>query len=196
MSGINSYSGTTTVLDGQLVAGAASAFGSGPASVSSGTTLDLAGYDAYFASLAGGGTVTTSGGPATLTISGGAADAVFSGLLEDGANSGQLALDFSGGKETLTGANTYSGGTTIDSGATLVLGSANVLPSSTASSPLEVDGTLDLDGNNLTIGSLTGIQSTSCVPVSTFTYDSQPQLPCRHGGLVVFSHPAFTNSRL
>jgi len=61
----NTYTGSTTVSAGTLQAGATSAFGTNSAvSLSSGTTLDLAGFSNSIGSLAGtGGTVTNSSSP-------------------------------------------------------------------------------------------------------------------------------------
>ena len=124
ISGTGDYSGTTDVEQGTLIAGAAGALGGGPAVVNG--TLDLAGHDAYFTSLAGGsgGFVQSSGGPATLVIDG-SDDTTFSGTLQDGtAPYSQLALEMAGsGTFTLAGPNTFTGPTTVENGVLNITGS-------------------------------------------------------------------------
>jgi fibronectin-binding autotransporter adhesin len=70
LSGLNSFSGATTINAGTLQAGApASAFGSSSAvSIASGATLALAGYTERIGSLAGAGTVNLTNG--TLVVGG------------------------------------------------------------------------------------------------------------------------------
>ena len=150
LSGDNSYSGGTTVQEGTLIAGSEGAFGPGPAEVDSLGVLDLAGYDAYFASLSGGGTVQSSGGPATLGVGGGDDDTTFSGTLQDGtAANSQLALNVvESGTLTLSGVNTYTGGTFLDSGTLSIASDASI---GGATSYIEFDGgTLQVTGASLT----------------------------------------------
>ena len=76
LAGSNTYTGGTAIDGGTLRAGAANAFGSGPITVGSQTTLDLNGFDQTINLLAGDGRVDL--GSATLTTGGNNADATFS----------------------------------------------------------------------------------------------------------------------
>ncbi len=116
LSGVNTYTGATTVSAGTLKAGSATAFGSNSAAtVASGATLDLAGYSNSVGSLIGAGKVTNSGAAATLTTGGNNTSATFSGVAQDGG--GTLSLTKTGaGTLTLSGANTYTGTTTVNGG--------------------------------------------------------------------------------
>jgi autotransporter-associated beta strand protein/T5SS/PEP-CTERM-associated repeat protein len=138
LSGSNSYSGTTNVFAGALVAGSSSALsrnsvfalgGSGQSGV-----LDLAGFSNTIAGLTTasvdvGQVVTTSrSGTATLTINNDAStsntDCVFGGTLQDGGSANVLGLTKKGGRTlTLSGSNTYTGPTTINQGELVVNGS-------------------------------------------------------------------------
>jgi len=94
LSGMNSYTGGTTVNQGSLKAGSTSAFGSNSdINVVGGMTLDLAGYSNSIGTLTGDGTVTTSSGNATLTFTNanGGVYAVPT-LLSDGANVSRLSI--------------------------------------------------------------------------------------------------------
>ena len=151
MSGDSNSSGATDIEGGTVQLGSDDALGSGDLAVNN-ATLDLAGYDAYFASLAGNGTtgiVESAGGPATLGITGDGATAFF-GTLQDGTATGsQLALDVdsSTGVLALDGTNTYSGGTYLDSGTLSVQSNANL---GADSSYIEFDGgTLQVIGTSM-----------------------------------------------
>ena len=90
LTGLNSYSGPTTVSVGTLQAGSATALSSNSAFIVN-AFLDLNGNSNTVGSLAGGGTVTNNGGsPATLTAGGDNSSTTFSGTLTDGSDS--LAL--------------------------------------------------------------------------------------------------------
>ena len=133
LSGVNTYSGNTTVSAGTLLAGSVTAFSSNSAFTVN-STLNLHGFSNQVGSLAGTGTVTDGPGPgngisplgtptippARLTAGGNGKGTVFSGILVDGSSS--LGLTKAGGGTlTVTGANTYTGGTIITAG-TLQLG--------------------------------------------------------------------------
>jgi len=110
LTGTNTYSGGTTVSDGTLRAGGASALAGGAFTVTGGT-LDLNDFDLSMSELSGtGGTVDLGG--ATLTVGSGNTDTAFAGAIE-----GTGSIEKTGtGKLTLTGANSYSGGTMISGG--------------------------------------------------------------------------------
>jgi autotransporter-associated beta strand protein len=133
LSGVNTYSGVTTVRFGTLQADATTAFS--PASAFTvNSVLNLAGFSNTVGSLAGSGIVTNNESlertivlpgtsfeaPAILTAGGNGTNTIFSGTLIDGTAS--LGLAKTGlGTLTLSGANTYTGGTTI-TGGTLQIG--------------------------------------------------------------------------
>jgi autotransporter-associated beta strand protein len=131
LSGSNSYGGGTTVSNGTLQLGNASALGTGGLTANAGV-LDLNGYSPTVAYLNGSsGTVTNSGtaisGSATLTVNQAIAT-TFNGTLADGPSPNIVALAKTGsGALYLSGANPYSGGTTI--GGSTSLGGGTVLVS-------------------------------------------------------------------
>src|SRR5438067_1530478 len=131
LSGINSYSGATTVGAGTLRIGVTNSIASTSAvTVAAGATFDLGGFSDIIGSLAGAGSVTSSvAGAVTLTAGGSNATTAFSGLIQNGT--GTVALTKTGtGTLTLSGANTYSGTTTMSAGTLLVNGAQ---PTSAAS---------------------------------------------------------------
>lgn len=115
VTGANTYSGSTQVSGGVLKAGSASAFGTTSSmTVDSGATLRLNGFNASFASLAGGGTVENSAATsATLTIAGSGTVAT---LFQDGGT-GSLGVTYNGGNFTPSNtANSYTGATSVTAG--------------------------------------------------------------------------------
>jgi autotransporter-associated beta strand protein len=141
LSGVNTYTGPTTVAAGTLQAGSTSAFGNNSAvTVAGGAVLDLAGYSNAIGSLAGAGVVTNSGGAATLTTGGDNTSTIFSGTIGDGA--GALALTKTGtGLLLLTGSNTYSGATLVSGGTLQVDGSIASSSLTTVQSGAALSGT-------------------------------------------------------
>jgi autotransporter-associated beta strand protein len=137
LTGANTYTGLTDIINGSVVVGADDTlFTSGAVSVESGGALILGGYDQTVGSLTGSGGVSLEAG--TLTIDNGADDS-FSGII---GGTGFLAK--SGyGTLYLTGANSYSGGTTLSQGILSII-NANNLGASGA--------TLFLDGGALQTG--------------------------------------------
>ncbi|MGV3650246.1 MAG: autotransporter-associated beta strand repeat-containing protein, partial [Devosia sp.] len=141
LSGVNTYTGTTSVSDGaSLVLTLA-----GDIAASAGLALDgnfnISGVTAggsEIGYLTGGATGTVTLGDKTLTI----ADAVdtFAGVI-----SGAGALVIAGGSQTLTGNNTYTGKTTIETGATLALEGYGAIATS---SEVVANGTFDISGIN------------------------------------------------
>jgi autotransporter-associated beta strand protein len=154
LTGVNSYTGATTIN-----AGAALALGgSGSIATSSGVTangvfdISQTTSGASIATLSGSGAVALGGQTLTLTNASG----TFSGVIADGGIGGGIGggLTIASGIETLTNANTYTGSTTIDPGATLALAGSG----SIASSRVTANGTLDVSqmGATASIGSLSG----------------------------------------
>jgi fibronectin-binding autotransporter adhesin len=119
LSGINTYSGTTTVFQGTLLAGSTSAFG-GATGLSNvdftyDGTLNLGTFSNTVGSISGGasgGTIDIGSG-ATLTIAANNGASPFMGTI---AGAGSLSLTGVNAITTLSGANSYSGGTTIATG--------------------------------------------------------------------------------
>ena len=193
LSGLNTYSGKTTISDGildmvslQNVSGGSSALGA-PTTVANGT-IDVAGTGTLRYTGSGhtsnrvinltssGGTIDASGS-GTLTLTGGVTGTnlalilsgpglgVESGVISTG--NGSLAME-GVGQWTLSGSNTYTGATTISSG-TLAIGTASERIANT--SALIVNGTFDLGGFSETVGSLagTGTVTSSVATTSTMT---------------------------
>ncbi len=125
-SGINTYTGSTTINSGATLA----LSGSGSIAASSGVIdngiFDISGTTsgATIKTLSGNGAVAL--GTKTLTLSNAAG--TFSGVV-----GGSGGLSVTGGSETLTGANTYTGATSVGSGATLTLSGAGSLASNAIS---------------------------------------------------------------
>ena len=151
LSGINTYSGGTTINQGTIAVNADTGLGAqnGPLTFNGGTlqfdsSFDLSPLRAITLNaanngFAGGGTFDTNGN--TSTISQGIQGA--GGLTKAGA-----------GTLTLSGPNTYTGATTVAAG-TLAAGAVGTLPGMTAVTVV-APGTLDLAGFNQSIGSLAG----------------------------------------
>ncbi len=180
ISGLNSYSGQTTISAGTLQIGNSNAL-EGSTAVSFGGNsgiLDLNGNSISIASLSSvsGGTVTnnaTGSGTQTLTLaSTAAATATFAGVIQNGpTRTVALTLNSAGLDEVLAGVNTYTGSTTITAG-TLGLGSNTALGSLTPVTFTNTSGVLDLGGYSPTIISLTGsgtVTNSSVGSTSTLT---------------------------
>ncbi|MBZ9823215.1 autotransporter-associated beta strand repeat-containing protein [Mesorhizobium sp. CA4] len=113
LSGTNTYTGGTTVSAGILRAGSTSAFGTGPMTVATGATLDLAGRANTVGGLGGGGSVTL--GTGTLTTNG---NGSFTGTI-----GGAGGVTIAAGTQTFSGCgNTYAGATTLTGSSTLNVG--------------------------------------------------------------------------
>ncbi|MFJ7311483.1 autotransporter-associated beta strand repeat-containing protein [Pseudomonas sp. NPDC098747] len=116
LSGINTYTGNTSVEAGTLRAGSTQAFGTGGINLinSAGTAIDLAGFNETARYLSGGGATggNVSLGAGTLSINEGL------NQIYGGAISGSGGLVKSGtGNQTLSGCNSsYSGSTAINGG--------------------------------------------------------------------------------
>ena len=148
LTGVNTYTGQTTVGNGATLALAgAGSIASSSRLVNNGV-FDIAGTSAgaSLTSLAGTGTVALGGQVLTLTA---AAD-TFGGVI-----GGSGGVTVAGGTQTLSGLNTFTGATSIASGATLALSGTGSIA---ASSGLANDGGFDISGttSGATLTSLTG----------------------------------------
>lgn len=149
LTGINSYTGDTTIANGATLAlsGNSNAIMSSSRVVDNGT-LDISagGLIAYVNSLSGSGSVVTGSGGGLRLVS---ASDTFSGVI---SGSGDLRL--LSGTQTLAGANTFTGGTTVDGG-NLVLsksgtsGSGSLVNNASAVITVNNGGTLTFAANDL-----------------------------------------------
>jgi autotransporter-associated beta strand protein len=125
LSGVNQYTGGTTVTAGTLELSGSGTLGSTTGTLTvNGGTLDLNTTSQTVGALNGGsgGTITSSGaGNASLTVGNGGASDSYSGTITDqNSNNKRLSLTKTGaGTQTLSGNNTYTGGTTVSNGTLL-----------------------------------------------------------------------------
>lgn len=141
LSGANTYSGATGVINGTLRAGSATGFSPRSAFfVDAKGQLDLANFDQSIGSLSGSGNVSL--GTATLNTGADNSSTMFSGQI---AGSGGLAKT-GRGTFTLDGANVYSGATVVAAG-TLQAGAVNTFSAASAMT-VNTGATLNLAGYN------------------------------------------------
>ncbi|MFD1983074.1 beta strand repeat-containing protein [Mesorhizobium newzealandense] len=148
LSGLNTYSGATTVSIGTLRAGADHAFSAeSVVTVNAGATLNIGAFDQTVAGLSGSGevradTVTS----ATLTVDLELGARTFDGVISDGSGVfGSLNLTKSGdGTQVFAGANTYTGATNIADGSLYLISAGTIASSSglviAAGSALDISG--------------------------------------------------------
>ena len=209
LSGINTYTGTTTVgTNSTLIAGSAQAFGIGSNTTVIGT-LRLAGNNNTVGPLSGNGVLENANASnATLTF-GDATNRTFSGVAQDGTGGGALSLTKVGaGIFTLSGNNTNTGTIAVDAGtlsltgqtgvgSLLAVGTAGTLTGTgtangnatltgsgviNLTNPASIAGTLGVTGGNWTgAGSVGGLVTSSS---GTFDIGSGAVLTA-NGGLAV-----------
>lgn len=156
LTGANTYTGRTTIVDGTLRIGSADALpdGADMMFLENSGTLDLNGFSLTVKSLSGRGAVTNSTvGTVTLTIdSSFEGIQLFSGRIQDGL--GAIALIKTGsGTQILIGDNTYTGGTTISEG-TLQVGISGAETGSLGTGDVLNHSTLAFWGNGLVVPNL------------------------------------------
>ena len=157
LAGASTYSGDTTIVNGNLVAGADNTLphGAGKGSlVFNGGNLDLNGHSVTINQASGNlGSVTNFlfGTTGTLLVGDGNTSSSLDVTIGDG--NGPVALTKIGnGTVTVTGVNSYSGGTTVAAG-TLQVGSAAAL----GNGGLTMNGgVFDMNNNAVSVPSLTG----------------------------------------
>lgn len=146
LSGQNSYTDSTTISAGRLLAGNAGIFSNTAAvTVASGATLDLNGFDQGIGSLSGAGSVSTAGG--NLSIGGDNTSSTFSGAISGTGNlnkigSGTLVLD----------GNSSRSATSVSAGRLIVGSSAG--SSASLSSDVNVASGATLGGHGTIIGDI------------------------------------------
>jgi len=136
LSGVNTYTGSTTINTGTLaLSGAGSIAASSGVAVNG--TFDISGTNsgASVQAISGAGNILLGSKTLTLTNASGS----FDGLL-----SGSGGLSIAGGSQTLTAAQAYTGTTGISAGATLALTGAGSIASSQV---VTADGTFDVSGS-------------------------------------------------
>ena len=112
LSGANTYTGTTTVLEGTLRAGATNAFSAASAvTLRGGATLDLNNHNQTIGSLAGAGFVTLGTGTLTTRVDKNN-DTEFMGVISGSGGFTKIGT----GTLNLMGINSYAGGTNISTG--------------------------------------------------------------------------------
>ena len=175
LSGVNTYTGATTVLSGTLAAGVASvantsgAFGNNSAVVMANNAtaiLDITGFNTQIGSITGGG--ATGGnvtlGAATLTVGGdNTSPAAYAGAISGTGGLTKIGT----GTQILTGANTYTGATNVNAGTLALVGGSHA-------SPITVSPGASL---SFTLGSSTSSTSTFNVTSGTIKINGTPTLP-------------------
>ena len=160
LGGANTYTGTTTVNEGALVAGNTTAFG--PATNASlifgaGSTgkIQINGNSMTVIALSTNAIVGTpvlenaNAAATTLTVNNTASSAC-AATIQDGTGGGALSLVKSNtGTLTLSGGNSYTGGTTISAGM-IKAGNATALGANGSAVSVTAGATLDLNGTTMT----------------------------------------------
>lgn len=166
LTGINAYTGATTIDNGATLklSGSGSVAASG--GVTNNGTLDLSATTngASLTALTGSGVVAL--GARTLTLTN--ASGVFSGVID-----GTGGLTLNGGTQTLSGANTYSGATTLNGGTLALIGAGKLAP--TAALSLIGNATFDVSSATgaQTFAGLSGASGTQVlIGANTLTLDS------------------------
>ena len=197
LSGANTYTGGTTLNNGQVVLGSATALGAATNTLTfgSGSTSDLQ-LGGNSITVGGLNTNPTVGTPvienasataATLTDNVVSGTANYGGVLQDGAGGGALALtETGGGVQTLSGANTYTGGTTVNATGGLALGAGGTLGAATGNTTVTA-GTLDLGGQSVTQNELILNGGFVVGPTGTLTLSSTGTAVLISGGAYTFA---------
>ncbi len=155
-SGSNSYSGTTSILQGTLESASATGLAStSPFEISSAATLLLSNVSNTIGSLSGAGTITLAGSSILTITNGGSFTGNIGGSGGIAVTNGSLALNPSS-------ANTYSGPTELNGTVILAPQADNAL-SPNSSLALAENSVLNLSTFSNAIGQLNGTSGTSVV---------------------------------
>ncbi|MDX1923084.1 MAG: autotransporter-associated beta strand repeat-containing protein [Alphaproteobacteria bacterium] len=146
LSGANTYTGTTTITSGAVLAFGANNVIASSASVVNNGRINIAATTQTLQALSGSGTVTTSAG-GSLTHSG---TSSWGGVI---SGAGDVATTGTG-NWTITVAQTYTGTTNVGSGTTLTLSTTNDIIAT--SSAVTVNGTVNMTGTDQTFNALAG----------------------------------------
>ncbi|WP_147432362.1 beta strand repeat-containing protein [Pararobbsia silviterrae] len=161
LSGVDTYTGGTTIEEGTLAIGAGGSLAAtGAVSLAdSGAIFDISAATTpqTIGALSGVGGAAINLGANTLTFG----DATNQTLGSTISGTGALVKDGTG-VETLTGANTYTGGTSIDAGK-LAIGAGGSLAATGAVNLADSGATFDISaaGATQTIGALSGVAGTT-----------------------------------
>jgi len=152
LSGVNTYTGATTITQGTLALSGAGSIAQSSGVVDNGV-FDISGATAGVSIQTLSGSGNAELGSQTLTLTNGAG--TFAGVI-----GGTGGITLAAGTETLSGANTYSGATTVAAGSTLNLGPGGSIANS---SGVMDDGVLDLSAttNGAALTDLSGAGSVS-----------------------------------
>jgi fibronectin-binding autotransporter adhesin len=124
LNGANSYSGTTTINDADVIIGSPSPFGSSSVDLQNGSSLEFS-TNTTILDLQGDPTNALNLAPgAQLTLDADSNGGFFAGPINGDASNSLVKIDT--GTQYLYGTSTYGGGTTV-SGGTLVAGSSGAL---------------------------------------------------------------------
>ncbi|MDE7548661.1 autotransporter domain-containing protein [Acetobacter fabarum] len=183
VSGVNTYTGATTISNGTLAL-----IGSGSIASSAGVhdnaTLDISGStqsSVSIQSLDGTGNIVTGSTPniyspdVTITDGNSTFGNTFSGTI-----SGSGGLLVSGGSETLSGGNTYTGSTGVSSGAMLTVSGGGSLDNT---NNIKNDGTVVLDHADITVPDNTGANWTGVIATG-FDSGSTANMTLRNGSTI------------
>ncbi len=197
LSGVNTFTGATTVNGGTVSIAADTGLGTAPGVVTAaqltlnGGTLQTTGN--FTLSANRGVTLSGTGGTFNTTAS--------TALTYGGIIAGNAGADFiksGAGTMIISGTNTYAGNTVI-SGGTLQLGSGTSIPNTSAVTLTGANTTLNLAGFSETIGSLASSQTTATLALGagTLTTGSTPNtqfdgIITGTGGLTKVGNSVFT----
>jgi autotransporter-associated beta strand protein len=149
LSGVNGYSGVTTITAGTLALSGAGNIASSSSVIATGT-FDISGTSsgASIQTLSGSGIVTL--GARTLTLTN--ASGNFAGAI-----GGPGGFTLAGGTETLLGSNTYTGPTTVTAGTLAISGTGSITSNVTNNATFNNAGTVTGSLTNTGTASNTGI---------------------------------------
>jgi fibronectin-binding autotransporter adhesin len=159
LSGLNTYTGATSISTGTLELGLANALNVGSAlSVVAGATFNMNNLSDAIGPLSGAGSITNLASSQTLTIASGTTTNIYSGVISGAGNLkiGNSSADSTGTLQ-LSGTNTFTGNVTIAFGG-LILGSSTALPTGGAIN-VASGATFNMNSFSASVGVLTGAGS-------------------------------------